>query len=204
MSAIDNAQARLDAALAPIQSQLEPLLDSLSPRDRKLLMGLAAAACLALIAAAGWWMTSTLDGLREDIDERKDTLAFVRRSVAEFEANQARLEQIESELKRHSGTDLAAFLEKAAESAGIEERPGVRQSATTQLGSLEAKTFTVNLSRVTLDQFLDFLYQIETDGYPLRITDSSVKGVSRSESMMLNVKLDIVSYKLLDSEEEEG
>ena len=204
MSAIDNAQARLDAALAPVQSRLEPLLDSLSPRDRKLLMGLMGAACVALIAAAGWWMTATLDGLRADIEERKDTLAFVRQSVAEYEANQTRLEQIETELKRHAGTDLAAFLEKAAESASIEERPGVRHSATTQLGSLEAKTFSVNLSRVSLDQFLDFLYQIETNGYPLRITDSSVKGVKRSDTKVLNIKLDIVSYKLLDSEEEEG
>ncbi len=201
MSAVDNITARMDSAFAPLQSRLEPLLDSLSPRDRKLLLGLVTAAGLLLIAAAGWWMSATLDGMRADIEERRDTLAFVRQELAEYHASQAELDAIEAELQEHADTDFSAFMEKAATSAGMNDRlESVRPTSTTTIGSLEVKNFDVSVTRVSLEQMLDFLYAVETDGYPLRITNASIKGVKVAGTKLLNIKLEISAYRLLEEE----
>lgn len=201
MSAITNISDRVGGIFGPIQSRLEPLLDSLSPRDRMLLLGMSGFFGLVLIAGAGWWMTSTLDDLRGEIDDRKDALAFVRSEVAEFEASQDQLEGIEEELKKHSGTDFSAFMEKAAESADMKDQlSSVRPSSTTTLGSLEEKHYDVSVNRVSLPQFLDFLYQVETNGYPLRITSANLKGVTVSGAKLLNVKLEVSAFRLLEEE----
>jgi len=202
MSTIDNISASVGGVFGPLQSRLEPLLDSLSPRDRMLLLGLSVFGGLFVIAGVGWWMTSSLDGLRADIDDRKDTLAFVRQEIAEFDASQGQLEVIEEELKKHSGTDFSAFMEKAAESADMKDQlSSVRPTSTTSLGSLEVKNYDVKVNRVSLPQFLDFLYEVETDGYPLRITNAKLKGVTVSGAKLLNVTLEVSAFKLLQEEE---
>lgn len=201
MSVVDNVTAQLDSAFAPIRSRLEPLLDSLSPRDRKLLLGLMAFAGLVLIGGAGWWMTSALDGMRAEIEDRKETLAFVRQELADYQASQAQLEAIEAELQKHAGTDFSAFMEKAATTAGMNDRlESVRPTSTTTIGTLEVKSYDVNVTRVTLQQMLDFLYAVETDGYPLRITNASIKGVKVAGARLLNIKLEVSAYRLLEEE----
>jgi len=202
MSALDNISASVGGAFGPLQSRLEPLLDSLSPRDRMLLLGLSVFGGLLLIAGVGWWMTSSLDGLRSDIDDRKEALAFVRQEIAEYEASQEQLILIEEELKKHEGTDFSAFMEKAAESADMKDQlSSVRPTSTTTVGSLEVKNYDVKVNRVSLPQFLDFLYQVETDGYPLRITNAKLKGVTVSGAKLLNVTLEVSAFRLLIEEE---
>ena len=56
-----------------------------------------------------------------------------------------------------------------------------------ELTGLEQKNYTVSVSRITLEQAIDFLWEVEGKGYPLRITNGrgsghSARGESKSSS----------------------
>jgi len=204
MSAVDNLRASVRGALAPLMSKIDPLLDSLSPRDRMILLGGVLAGCLALVAGAGWWMTSTLDDLRDDIQSRKDTLAFVRTNAADFEAQQRKVEQIEAELEKHAATDFQVFASKAASTAGYEDQPQFKRQTEflDEEMALEQRDWTVTLKRITLDEYLSFLWELEGSGYPLRITQANLKAVTHSGEKKLNATLDVSTFRLIEEEEE--
>ena len=203
MSSVDNIRARADAAFNPIQSRIEPLIDSLSPRDRMLALGLVSFGGMVVVGFVGWWMNSTLAGLRTDIADRHETLAFVVEAAAEYASSQVELDRIEKELSRHAETDLSAFMEKAAQSAHLGEnldRANLTRTTEIPTSSLEQKDYDVSLSKVELEKFLNFLHAIETDGYPLRITNAAIKSVTVRGEKLLNVKMDVAAFKLLEEE----
>jgi type II secretory pathway component PulM len=204
MSAVDNLKASLSGALTPLQSRVVPLLDSLSPRDRMILLGGVLAGGLALVAGAGWWMTSTLDDLREEIQSRQDTLAFVRDSAADFEATQREVEQIEAELTKHAATDFQVFASSAARTAGTEDPPQFKRQTEflDEEMALEQRDWTVTLKRITLDEYLAFLWELEGSGYPMRITQSNLKAVTHSGEKKINATLDVSTFRLVGEEEE--
>ncbi|MDP6933441.1 MAG: hypothetical protein QGG40_11025, partial [Myxococcota bacterium] len=55
----------------------EEVLTDLSPRDRRLLVGLVCGATLVLVLGVSWWMSSRLNQLSERLVGRQDTLRMV-------------------------------------------------------------------------------------------------------------------------------
>lgn len=206
MRALDNVRLRVSGALAPAISRVEAQLDTLSPRDRNLLFGMIAVAITALVGLGAWSMDRALNSLESEIVAQKETLAFVESAAADWKDAQVQLDSIEAELKKHGSTDLSAFLEKAAQSAAIKDNlDSVRETSVTTIGNLEQKNYSVSVSKVTLDQFLNFLYEAEATGYPLRITSTNIKAKKRKEELQITAKLEVAAFKLIEDETvEEG
>ncbi len=197
MSKLNNIIARAESRLAPATSRIEALLESLTPRDRNLLIGLVTAATITIVASGGWLMKSTLSGLESNLAEGNNTLAFIQSEATEYEAAQSRVEEIESELRKHQETDFSTFIEQAAKSAKIDDRlKSVREISVTTLGTLEQKNYSVDVSRLTLSEFTDFLYEVEGRSYPLRIQSTDIKITKVAGTRLLNVKLDIAAFRL--------
>lgn len=191
----------LRARFAAIQARVEGVLDGMSPRDRSLLLGLVAFFSLVAVGGSAWWMNGKLDSLEDTRDKRIEDVNYVNDTLAEYQQAQIELERIEADMARFDGQDLSSFLEKAADTADIRDRlDSVRENSVVELGDLEEKNYSVKLSRVSLEQMVTFLYQVEATGYPLKITSAKFKRVKVSGEWLLNVTLEIAAYRLIQAE----
>jgi type II secretory pathway component PulM len=188
--------------LEGIVARVDGVLDAMSPRDRKLAIGLLLFVVVVGVGGGFSLMSSSLSSLETQLDSRRADLRYVEALQADYADSSEQLASIEEDLAQHSGTSLSAFMEKAAEKAGIRDRlDSVRENSVVELDSLVQKNHSVSLSKITLEQALDFLYEIEATGYPLRVTNANLKVVKVKGEKMLNMKLEIAAYSLVETEE---
>ncbi len=197
---------RIDA----LRDRAQDALAGMSPRDRMLGIGLVVAVVVFLVGASVWWMNGTLGDLRSRVASRSDTLHMVKVMAAEHEAALEQSDEIKTKLQQYSGTDLSAFLEQAAKNANVADRLSqVREKSATLNGVLEEKLYAVELKTLTTDEMANFLFEIETAGYPLQIRSFRAKTRARRGETTINVDMDIAAFRVVEeeadaSEPEEG
>ena len=200
MALLGRIKGRLSDGLAPLEARFDAVLAGMKPRDRMLLISVIGVFLLLVAAGIGLGMRSSLDGVRKDLEKEKTRLAQVETMATQYASDAARIGELEEALNEHKGKDLSAFLEQAASKAkAADALTAVTPTSSTTVGSLEQKNFTATLKSVTLEQALDFLYQTEATGYPLKIESATVK-VGRGASKPLTLNLEIATFELVDGE----
>ncbi|MDP2309064.1 MAG: hypothetical protein Q8P18_23780 [Pseudomonadota bacterium] len=185
----------------PMRERFAELVATMSPRDRTLFVGLVVFVLMALFGGAWWIGRSVLADVGSRVEQREETLALLN-GLADDQSTAASLVgEIEAELRKSNGQDLPSFIEKAAENTGIASNlQGVREKQVITEGSLEEKTYTVEITKILLPQLVDFLHAIETGDYPLRVRTMKAKSVTTAGTKMLTVSMEISAFRLIDDE----
>lgn len=192
---------RLDA----LRDRAQDALADMAPRDRGLLLGLVVLATLAVVGGGAWWMHGTIGGLESRVDSRADTLHLLKVMASEHEAAVAQSDEIKAKLKEHSGSDMSSFLEQAAKNSGVADRLNqVREKSVTTNGVLEEKLYAVALSQLSTEEMSNFLFEVETAGYPLQIRTFKVKSRTRKGDKTLNLDMDIAAFRVVEEEADAG
>lgn len=177
----------------------------LSPRDRKLLAFLVTFTGVCIIGGGFYLLNNSIKGVQGQVEYREETLRSAQVMAVEYQANQETAAAIRAKLTEHKGANLSAYLEKAAQSVGIADRlDSVKESSTSVNGELEEKLYSATLSKLSLEDATNFLYEIETSGFPLVIRNAKFKTRKRNDNREIKLTLDIASYTLTDSEGGEG
>ncbi len=177
----------------------------LSPRDRKLLGFLVGFFLLSVIGGGFYLLNDAVKGVQNQVEAREQTLVLAQGMAADFQANQETAAAIRSKLDEHKGANVSAYLEKAAQTVGIADRlDSVKASSTSTTGDLEEKLFSATLSKLSLEDATNFLYEIETSGFPLVIRTAKFKTRKRNDEREIKLTLDIASYGLVESAGGEG
>jgi hypothetical protein len=193
---------KIGRTLAILGARFEAMLGGMTARDRKLFVGLTGLAVLLLIVGVGVMMSRSLSSLRGDIAESEQQLVQTSDIRDQYEADLARILELEETLREHENSDLSAFLETAATSADVRDRlNSVRETSVTTLDGLEQRNYTVNLSSMTLPQMINFLYEAEAGSYPLSIQSANIRTSRRGEEKQMTVKLDVASFHLVEEGE---
>lgn len=186
----------LEERFNTIALRVQDTLSGLSERDRKLLLGLLGGALLAVIVGGFYAMNSALAGIQSQVDYRQDALMRAQLMAAEFQANEATAAQISEKLEEHKGANLSAFLEKTAQSVGIADNlDSVKATSTSVNGDLEETLYAAQLSKLSLEAATNFLYEIETSGFPLVIQSARFKSRRSKGERRIKLSLDIATYK---------
>ena len=200
MALFGKLKARLAQTTSPLEARLDAVLSGMKPRDRMLFGGIVGAVLLVLVFAVAFGMRSSLNGLRGDLEKEQNRLTQVVTMASQYAQDAQRVEELEEALNEHRGKDLSAFLEQAASKAqAADSLKTVTPTATTTVGGLEQKNFTASLKKVTLEQALEFLYEAEASGYPLKIESATIK-VERGASKLLSLNLEIATFALIEEE----
>lgn len=187
--------------LSALQVQFLDLLSGMTQRDRFLFVGLIAAVLVGFVGLSLFTMSNRLSSMESRISDREDSLQQIRLLIADYEAAQEQAQAIQAELSNHSSTDLSAFLDKSAEEVQIGDKlDSVKEKSEADDGVLVEKMYAVALSNLTEVELANFLYQIETDGYPLQIKALRIKRRTRGEEMSLRVDMDIAAYQLSEGD----
>lgn len=190
-------------SMQPVIERIQDQLASMSERDRRLLLGLVVFALVAIVGGGIWLMGSKLDELESKVADRHETLRRLETYAAEYAESKAQAEAIARRIAEHEGTDLSAFLEQVGARTQVGDRlDSVRQKSTNDDGDLVESVYAVKLSKLTQAELAEFLYEVESAGYPLRIRSLTVKSRKRGGEVTLNVDMDISAFRLSAPPEE--
>jgi type II secretory pathway component PulM len=195
----------ISTRLAALQERIQDILASMSSRDRTMFIGLIVFGVLVITGGSAFLMNRVLGDLEERIGSQEHTLQIMKTMAADYEDSSEKAAQIEEELARNTDNDLSAFLEKSAKNTGIGDKlDAVKEKSSSSDGVLQEKLYAVTLSKLELTELSDFLYEVETAGFPMQIQTLKVKTRTKKGEKTLSVDLDIAAYTLLDTEESEG
>ena len=188
-----NAQERFNRIALRIQDSLA----GLSTRDRKLLIFLVIVLGISAISGVGYMMRTSMKNVESMVEYRSESLLQARKMAIEYQANIATADLIGEKLEEHRGANLSAYLEKTAQSVGISDRlDSVKETSTTQTGDLEEKLYSAQLSKLSLEDATNFLYEIETSGFPLVVRNARFKTRKVKGEKTVKLNLDIAAYQL--------
>jgi type II secretory pathway component PulM len=193
--------AAISTVMDPMRARFGELVASMSARDRTLFLGLVAFLVIVLGGGAWWLGRSFLGNLTSRITQREETVALLTGLASDQDEAAAQVKIIEDELRQSAGQDLPSFIEKGAEKVGIAANlQGVREKQVSTEGTLEEKTYTVEVSKISLQQLTDFLYEVETGGYPLKVRTMKTKTMTAAGVKVLNVTMEVSAFRLLEAE----
>ncbi len=204
MGVLHLARRRVEGWTAPLFARIEAVLDGMSTRDRRLGVGLLLGVLAVLLVLATRFGLGIVARQEQALAAREEALAWIEQQWEVYQDLAEQEEDIQKRMAAHATTDLSAFLEEAATKAQIDRLDAVRPSPGKVEGIIEHRNYSVSLSKVTLEQLASFLYEVETSGYPLRISSVNIKAVRTRDGRLLNVKMDITAFRVVEDAEGSG
>ncbi len=185
-----------------LRSTVESQLEKLSPRDKKLLAGMAIFFGVGSLLLLTFTLVGLQRSLEQDVHEANRVLANVRARQAEYDAAAAKLKAQEARLATSEGTALSAHVEALADQLGIKD--GLRDAQRTEviehdIGVQQTK-WRVVLKGRTYDEAVTFLLNLENSGYPLKIESARFRATRVKREPAVDLTLDLYTYKLTEKE----
>ena len=176
--------------------RIQDSLSGLSDRDRKLLFCMVGSVLIGIVGGGIFWLNASLQNLESSVTYREQTLVNAQLIALDYANNVETAEQIALNLEKHRTTNLSAFLEKSAASVGLQDHiDSVKEQSSAINGDLEEKLFSAEFSNLSLEDAANFLYEIESSGYPLVVQSARFKTRKRSGERVLKLTLAIAAYK---------
>lgn len=182
-----------------VVAAVERQLESMSPRDRKLLAGLVAFVCTAFLVGTWWTLSGILAARAADVRDANQKLAQIRVLQGELAEANATLEAQQARIQQSASQPVGAWVEKLATDAGVlGELRNVNETSAEVVGGLKQTHYKIELKKSQYDPMLAFLYGLESSGYPAQVELASIKTASggKDKGKVYDLTLDVVVYSL--------
>lgn len=182
-----------------LTATIEQQLEMLSPRDRKLLVGLIL--FFAVVFVGGYWylLNSQLDEKANRVREAKSALLTVQQLDAEYRQHTAQFETQKDRLSQHLDKSTSSWIEGLATEHGIIEQLRAVNALTVEPLSdvMKRETFRVELKRVSQEPLYRFLHALETDGYPASVESATFKVTKQKKVKVMDLTLELAVLSLV-------
>ena len=189
------------SANAGVPGFIDAQLEAMSPRDRKLLIGLFV--FMALIFCTFLWVSarSVLNDKASRVEAASDNLELLEAMAGEVSAADARVARGEKRMAQFANTALSAYVEQVARTTGVQEQlSGVNEQGTAEVdGAFRKSRYRVELRRVQLAGALGFIHELESAGYPLSIELARLKTVMDGPNKVVDLTLEIVAFQVQEA-----
>lgn len=182
-----------------LRSTIESQLEKLSPRDKKLLAGLAMFFGIGALVLLTVTLVGLQRSLESDVRDAKSILMQVQTQQAAYDIADAKLKAQEARLGQFEGTALSAHVEALADEMGIKDglKDAQRQEQIDENGVRKTK-WKVVLKGRTYDEAVQFLLRLENSGYPLTVENARMRKVTVKREPAVDLTLDLYTYKMLE------
>lgn len=172
---------------------VERQLDALSPRDRKLLVGLVLFMMLVFVGIVLWGLNSLLDDKASRVRTAKESYATVLELDADFQRAAAAFATHEDRLRQYSHQPVTAWVEDLAKKHGVDTAlSAVREKNAEEVGDLVQTRYTVEIKKSPQEPLYRFLYDLETSPFPARVEQATFKVATVKKERLLDLTLEIV------------
>lgn len=180
-----------------VLGRLQNAFDGLAPRERRMIALLTA--LLAIVACGGMYfvLSGALEDVASRVKQQKDSLEVLQVAAAQYDEAVQRIDAAEERLAEYKDQRFKPFVEQEASKLGVELGP-ITDQGDEAVGTVKQTTFKVELKRLQLETALDFLYALETSGYPLSVQNARFKRLKRGEDILITLTLEVVAYSLVE------
>jgi cell division protein FtsB len=182
-------------AYAAIERQLEML----SPRDRRLLVGLVI--FFVVVLTGGFWylLHGALETKASRVKAAKETHANVIALEQEYQKADAQFTAQKDRLEQYAKQPVTAYIEELAQKHTLNEAlTKVNQNTSETVGDIVQTRYTVELKKAPQEPLYRFLYELETSGFPARVEAANFKVVTVKKERQLDLNLDIIVLSLAE------
>ncbi|MBA2320361.1 MAG: hypothetical protein H0V89_04325 [Deltaproteobacteria bacterium] len=192
------AKAPIVESRAGISALVERQLETLSPRDRKLLAGLLGFGGLAAVFGIWWVLSGMLSEMGTRVRSSNEKLGQIIALKAELDEANERLAAQEDRLAQFRDQPVGAWVEKLAATHGVQnELRSVDETERNTEGSLEQVSYKIELKKAAYDPMLEFLYGLESSGYPAQVEVATIKSsLGRDKAKVYDLTLEVVVYQV--------
>jgi hypothetical protein len=182
--------------VAAIERQLEVL----SPRDRKLLVGLVLSAVILATLGFWWLLHGVLETKASRVRAAKETFASVTALEQDYVAADAQFAAQKDRLDEYSKQPVTAWIEELALKHELNTFvTSVRPSTSETIGDIVQTRYTVELKKAPQEPLYRFLHDMETSGFPARVKEAAFKVVTVKKEKQLDLQLEIDVLSLAGS-----
>ena len=178
---------------------IERQLEALTPRDRKLLIGLVCAGVTVGLFVLWYSLYSVLDSKASRVRAAKTNLAQISQMSVDYNVAAAKLTAQEDRLREYASKPVSAHIEELATAQGIlDALRTVNETNSETVGNFKQISYQVELKGVGYEPAMAFLYALETSGYPASVETAEFQSTTVKREKKLNLNLELVVFRLAE------
>ena len=182
-----------------IKATLERQLEALSPRDRRLLIGLMTFGTLVGLGLLWYTLYGILDDKASRVRLARENLETAKVLQIEYQKAAASLAAQESRLREFQGKRVSAHLEEIAGRRGVTDNlRAVNEVGAEVVGNIKQTKYSVELKNLAHVDALGFIYELETSGYPVSVELADFRAKKGREGNVLDVNLELLVFSLAE------
>ncbi len=177
--------------------RIQDALGQMTARERKLVIGGSITMMFFLVGGAIWFTISQINALENEMNDREDSLRQVKLMAIDHASNLEKASKIRELLENNRNTTMQSFVEKKAAEVGIQRDrlDAIKEKSPSVKGDLEEKGFTVQLSKLSLEDALNFIHTLEVSSYPMVIRSAKFKTSKLSGEKVIRLTLEIAAFR---------
>lgn len=181
-------------------SSLTAMFESLSPRDRKLLAGLFMFFGIGFAVLVAVTLRATISDKSSRVETARDAYLALEEDAEKYLASAAIVESAEERMAEFASQPVSAFMESTAAKVGVRSELSVEKHGEEEtFKGVKLTRYQVELKRVKLDLALNFIHDVETSGYPLRIDNTHIRTLTISGEKTYNVTLEVAAFSKVEN-----
>ncbi len=188
--------ATIEVRTGPL-AYVEQQLEMLSPRDRRLLVGLVLFFAVVFIGGYWYFLNGMLNDKAARVRDAKQALVVVNELDTELRKHRETFKQQEARLREYSKQPVSPWIEGlATKHTIIEQLRSVNEVASEPVSAVVKRTtYTVEFKRAPQEQLYRFLYDLETSSFPASVEEAifDVSYLKKEKFMDLSLELAVLS-----------
>ncbi|MBP6834327.1 MAG: type II secretion system protein M [Deltaproteobacteria bacterium] len=160
--------------MAAALSTVRGAFAGLSPREKRLLIALAAV--FMLLGFLGFWMWSKrrLDAIDSERADMVEALRFIQRSRPRIAARNQRREAMLARYRTRAPA-LTSYVEEQAHAANVQVAEAQDRPATPAGPRFTQRSVSIRLRQVSLEALADFFERIDSAAFPVAISSVRIR-----------------------------
>lgn len=167
------------------------LYESLSPRDRRLFIGLVVFFVLLVLGFASWSGNRYLVKLEQDNTRKQEQLGRVLEARMAHEELRGQIDALEALLKQNGDFNLTSFLERLANEQQFPQTVNIQTKGEQVKEGVKEVTVEVRIRKAPLEKIVRYLHAIESAPQHLQVRNLRIRTTFNSRSE-LDLELEVV------------
>jgi len=171
----------------------------LQPREQIIAIIVVGFVLLLVVVMPISLASGKISKLEKTLQTSKEQINDVVREIADYNREKSHLTSVETLLKAGFDTSISTTIENFASQSGIKENvDSLKERPITPSDIFDEASVDVRMSKISLDQLVEFLYKIESERTRiLRIKQLQIKPRFDNRKL-LDVSFQVATYKLSD------
>ena len=169
----------------------------LQPREQIIAIIVVGFVLLLVVVMPISLASGKISKLEKTLQTSKEQINDVVREIADYNREKSQLTSVETLLKAGFDTSISTTIENFASQSGIKENvDSLKERPITPSDIFDEASVDVRMSKISLDQLVEFLYKIESERTRiLRIKQLQIKPRFDNRKL-LDVSFQVATYKL--------